>query len=589
MSSKLENIGNSCIDIRLAIKEQDNTLAAGSITTLGDDIRTIENRNYAYVLCRTQTGEMKTVKVHCKTNNTSPQFSSLIDDEIVACILPENITALGRSAFQSTSVEYINLENVVDFGAISLNKCQNLKLDTSSIVNAKWIAGSAFSMSAISGELYLPNLIGFCYSNQNPSTSGESSQFQDTNITKIMDLGSAPRINTDTFSNCKNLTEVHFPETCNLYGNSIFYLDTKLTKIYFKNLESLLKNVTYRYDTSHPFRYLADGTPTEVYVNDVLLTSVVIPNDTTIINPYTFYNFTGLTSVTIPESVTVISDSAFRGCTGITSINIPESVTTIGPYAFYNCSSALTGALLIPSTVTSIGTYAFFHFTNLTSIVTPSSCTSIGKSAFQGCNSIVDATFNANTNSDVWYNGGEQDVFGNNTGTLTINGSFTLSAYCAGARFLHFNISGDFTKTNSSGFGGLLRGDDICTKTIRIGGNVNSVGGSIIYYRVHYNHLEFLEVKGTITGEWLNNQTYTSDGNCIIHLGYNGIAGTASNCAASANWNTKIYVGDGSSAAHDDAILQQYLADTNWAQYSSKLDTWYNYINSPDANPDYIN
>lgn len=585
ISSKLENIGNSCIDIRLAIKEQDNTLAAGSITTLGDDIRTIENRNYAYLLCRTQNGEMKTVKVHCKTNNTSPQFSSLIDDEIVACILPENITTLVRSAFQSTNVEYVNLENIVDFGAISLNKCQNLKLDTSSIVNAKWIAGSAFSTSAISGELYLPNLIGFCYSNQNPSTSSsEAYQFSKTNITKIMDLGSVPRITSNVFSTCPNLTEIHFPETCNLYGSSIFYLDTKLTKIYFKNLESLLKNVTYRYDTSHPFRYLADGTPTEVYVNDVLLTSVVIPNDATIINPYTFYNFTGLTSVTIPESVTVISDSVFRGCTGITSISIPESVTTIAQYAFCECTG-LSGTLTIPSSVTSIGVSAFQNCSSLTNIVSSSSTATYGKSAFYGCTSVKDATFNGDITSNAWYNGAIGVTFGNMSGTLTINGSLTTIDGSAGSGFLHYNIKGNFNKNNSGGYGGLTRQHQKPI-SIRIGGNVTSVGGSIFYYSSESEKMEFLEVGGTISGTWLRTD---GTGNCIMHLGYSGLAGTAANCAASATWIAKIYVGDGSSAAHDDAILQQYLADTDWAQYSSKLDTWYNYINSPDANPDYIN
>lgn len=44
------------------------------------------------------------------------------------------------------------------------------------------------------------------------------------------------------------------------------------------------------------------------------------------------------------------------------------------------------------------------------------------------------------------------------------------------------------------------------------------------------------------------------------------------------SYNNKIYVGDGSSAAHDDAILQAYLADTSWATVSSQLDTWYNYL-----------
>lgn len=40
----------------------------------------------------------------------------------------------------------------------------------------------------------------------------------------------------------------------------------------------------------------------------------------------------------------------------------------------------------------------------------------------------------------------------------------------------------------------------------------------------------------------------------------------------------KIYVGDGTSAAHDDAILADYQAAANWSGMVSYLDTWYNYL-----------
>lgn len=38
------------------------------------------------------------------------------------------------------------------------------------------------------------------------------------------------------------------------------------------------------------------------------------------------------------------------------------------------------------------------------------------------------------------------------------------------------------------------------------------------------------------------------------------------------------YVGDGSSAEHDNAILQAYLADAKWSTISSRLHTWYSYL-----------
>ena len=62
-----------------------------------------------------------------------------------------------------------------------------------------------------------------------------------------------------------------------------------------------------------------------------------------------------------------------------------------------------------------------------------------------------------------------------------------------------------------------------------------------------------------------------------MHLGYNGVAGTVAALHPEYTRLTKIYVGDGTSQAGDQAVLDQYLADSGWAQYSSKLDLWYNY------------
>ena len=63
----------------------------------------------------------------------------------------------------------------------------------------------------------------------------------------------------------------------------------------------------------------------------------------------------------------------------------------------------------------------------------------------------------------------------------------------------------------------------------------------------------------------------------IIHLGYNGIACTPAQAGAVNAAVAYVYVGPGISAQGDAAILDQYLADSNWSQYASKLHTWYSY------------
>ena len=81
-----------------------------------------------------------------------------------------------------------------------------------------------------------------------------------------------------------------------------------------------------------------------------------------------------------------IGSSVFSGCSGLTSIEIPNSVTSIGSSAFEDCT-ALT-SIEIPNSVTGIGHYAFYGCTGLSSVEIPNSVTSIGEEAFKRCSNI---------------------------------------------------------------------------------------------------------------------------------------------------------------------------------------------------------
>lgn len=96
------------------------------------------------------------------------------------------------------------------------------------------------------------------------------------------------------------------------------------------------------------------------------LTSIIIPEGATTIEPYAFRGFAALASITIPKSVTEIGHEAFRGCTSLTSIVIPEGVTKIGEAAFLRCTGLKS--IVIPKSVTTIGQYAFNFCSNLQEI-----------------------------------------------------------------------------------------------------------------------------------------------------------------------------------------------------------------------------
>ena len=155
-----------------------------------------------------------------------------------------------------------------------------------------------------------------------------------------------------------------------------------------------------------------------------LVSSIIIPNDTTEIVAHAFSGCSNAISVTIPASVSSIGSSAFSSCTSLTSITIPESVTSIGAYAFNNCTSLtgvyitnldkwasidfedsyanplyyvnklyLNGTLVtevILTNATKISSYAFYNCSMLTDITIPESVTSIGNCAFYNCSMLAD-------------------------------------------------------------------------------------------------------------------------------------------------------------------------------------------------------
>ena len=134
-------------------------------------------------------------------------------------------------------------------------------------------------------------------------------------------------------------------------GNKAFSGCTGLTSVNTYDLEAWCKIIFFGFD-SNPLKYAH-----HLYLNDVEVKDLVIPNSVTSIGDKAFYLCTGLTSVTIPNSVTSISKYAFMSCSGLTSVTIPNSVTSIGDKAFYDCSGITS--VTIPNSVTSIGSSAF--------------------------------------------------------------------------------------------------------------------------------------------------------------------------------------------------------------------------------------
>lgn len=236
--------------------------------------------------------------------------------------------------------------------------------------------------------------------------------------------------------------------------------------------------------------------------------------------------------------------NALRDCSALASIVLPDNLTTIGSQAFLN-DTALSGTVIVPATVTSIEVSAFTPCTGITNLII------LARQDF--------SLALASGNSGI----------GNGSGLFYHKGSIISvpSSY-----YYHFrDIAIEGSVENTGTIRAIFYGDDVLT--VRVGGNVTINTNGF----VQSSMIKFIEVGGNIisTGNYF--AQYGSG--VILHLGKT--SGTA--CSPSvlgsnlSSTYSKIYVGDGSSQAADQAVLAQYLADPDWAQYSSKLDLWYNY------------
>ena len=207
------------------------------------------------------------------------------------------------------------------------------------------------------------------------------------------------------FNNCSSLTSVTIGNSVTSIGSSAFYGCSGLTSVYYTGDIAGWCGIDF---ASNPLYYAHN-----LYINDNIVTDLVIPNSVTEIRNSAFSGATCLSSLTIPNSVTSIGFRAFDGCSGLTSVTIPNSVTSIGNGAFQYCTGLTTvnfnatnctymgsqdytvfygctafATLNIDNNVRIIPNNAFKDCAVLTSITIPNSVTTIGDNAFKNCSNL---------------------------------------------------------------------------------------------------------------------------------------------------------------------------------------------------------
>lgn len=287
-------------------------------------------------------------------------------EKLQSIIIGENVQYIGNWAFHYC----ISLESI-DFNAIELTDLEsnnylftyagfsNNNLTVTIGSNVKRIPNNLFNPGE---ELYIRTVVfennSKCLSIGQQAFLGCSTlttltlpdsltnieMFAFSNCTGLKNLvipDSVTGIEYGAFQSCSNLESVHIGIGVKNVGSYAFGSCDKLSKVYIKDLKKWC-NISFEHFGSNPLNCSTLNCENELYLNDVLVTKITIPEGVEMVGDFVFERCYDVTEVVISDGVKTIGKYAFRACTAMTTLTISSTVTKIDEYAFYYCTSLST-------------------------------------------------------------------------------------------------------------------------------------------------------------------------------------------------------------------------------------------------------
>ena len=240
--------------------------------------------------------------------------------------IPNTLESIGELAFYGCSdMETIKFGSAIEsIGTKAFQKC--IGLTTVSLPNTITSIGSeAFRGCTNITTFKLPNQI----------TEISPGLFYDcTKLASVIIPETVTRIGSSSFRNCSGLTRIDIPTSVQYIGTEAFYGCNGLTGVYIKDMEAWC-GIQYGNNQDSPNYEPEDKRSNpliwahNLYLNNELVTNLVVPEGVKAIGRFAFWGAECLESVQLPNGLEKIGRKAFCRCYNLSSINIPSSVISI--------------------------------------------------------------------------------------------------------------------------------------------------------------------------------------------------------------------------------------------------------------------
>lgn len=234
------------------------------------------------------------------------------------------------------------------------------------------------------------------------------------------------RIGSNAFHGCNKINHVLLPNSLLSIGESAFWHCSSISEITIPKSvceiagNAFSKSVSKINVSGDNEKYYTDGTILYDRTNSSIVFAcrnikgeIRIPEGTSIIDVYAFYDCEQITSVVFPTSLKEIKDGAFMGCENLESVLFNDSLVSLGELSFGYCnklktinlSKSLTTinkdvfagcdieCITIPSTLH--GIVNLDQWEKLKIVILERGFETISKDFFKGCKTVTDVTIPA--------------------------------------------------------------------------------------------------------------------------------------------------------------------------------------------------